>query len=128
MRFISKFILRIIANSIAIFLAARYVQGTNFNVNFSGDWVDYLAIGAILALANTFVRPILKIISAPLIFVTLGLFIIVINTVILFAVDWFFEALSITGFMGYFWTVIILAIVNAIIVGSFKKHKKIENE
>ena len=128
MRFITRFILRIVANAAAIFIAARYVHGANFSVSFSGDLMDYAIIGAVLALANIFVRPILKIISAPLIFITLGLFIIVINAVILFAVDWFFEALSITGFMGYFWAIIIISIVNAIIVGAFKKHKKIETE
>jgi len=128
MRFITKFILQIIANIAAIFIAVRYVHGSSFNIDFTGDLMDYLVIGAVLALANIFIRPILKIISAPLIFITLGLFIIVINAVILFAVDWFFEALLITGFMGYFWTTVILAIVNAIIVGSFKKHKKVENE
>jgi putative membrane protein len=126
MRFITKLILQIIANAAAIFIAARYVHGTNFGISFSGDLVDYLIIGVVLALANTFVRPILKIVSAPLIFITLGLFIVVINAVILFAVDWFFEALSINGFMGYFWVTIIISIVNAIIVGAFKKHKKLE--
>jgi putative membrane protein len=128
MRFIIKFILRIIANALAIFLAARYLHGANFSISFTGDLTDYLVIGAVLALANTFVRPILKILSAPLIFITLGLFIVVINAVILFGVDWFFEALSINGFMGYFWVTIILSIVNAIIVGALKKHKKIETE
>jgi putative membrane protein len=126
MRFIVKLVLQIIASGIAIFIAARYVHGPNFGISFSGDLVDYLVIGGVLALANTFIRPILKIVSAPLIFITLGLFIIVINGIILFAVDWFFEALTINGFMGYFWTTIIIAIVNAIIVGVFKKRKRIE--
>jgi putative membrane protein len=126
MRFITKLILQIIANAAAIFIAVRYVHGTNFGIDFSGDLVDYLIIGAVLALANIFIRPILKIVSAPLIFITLGLFIIVINAIILFVVDWFFEALLINGFMGYFWVTIIISIVNAIIVGAFKKHKKLE--
>ena len=126
MRFITKLILQIIANAVAIFIAAKYVHGANFGVSFSGDLVDYLIIGVVLALANIFIRPILKIVSAPLIFITLGLFIVVINAVILFVVDWFFEALTINGFLGYFWTTIIIAIVNAIIVGMFKKRKNLE--
>lgn len=126
MRWFIKLILQIIANAAAIFIAVRYVHGANFSIDFSGDLVDYLIIGVVLALTNTFVRPILKIISAPLMFITLGLFVVVINAVILFAVDWFFEALSITGFMGYFWTTIIIAVINAIIVGAFKK-KPIQN-
>ncbi|MFH1129331.1 MAG: phage holin family protein [Patescibacteria group bacterium] len=120
----TKFILRIIANALAIFIAVRLVD----EITFGGDIVDYLIVGAVLALANTFIRPILKIVSAPLIFITLGLFVIVINGIILFAVDYFVEALSITGFMGYVWGTIIIAIANAIIVGSFKKHKGITTE
>lgn len=124
MRFITKFILRIIANALAIYIATLLVAG----VYFSGALIDYLIIGLVLAIANTFIRPILKIVSAPLIFITMGLFVIVINGIILFAVDWFVESLSITGFMGYFWCTIIIAIANAIIVGSFKKHKNIATE
>ncbi|MBU4284734.1 phage holin family protein [Patescibacteria group bacterium] len=124
MRFITKLILQILANALAIFIAVRYVHGASFGIDFTGDLVDYLIVGLILALANTFARPILKILSAPLIFITMGLFLIVINAIILFAVDWFIEALTITGFMGYFWSIIIISIVNAVIVGGFKKNKK----
>ncbi|HNU96889.1 MAG TPA: phage holin family protein [Candidatus Portnoybacteria bacterium] len=120
----TKFILRIIANTVAIFVAVRLVE----EITFTGDFIDYLIVGIVLALANTFIRPILKIISAPLIFITMGLFMIVINALILFAVDYFVEALTITGFMGYLWGTIIIAIANAVIVGSFKQHKKIETE
>jgi putative membrane protein len=81
-------------------------------------------VGLILAAANTIIKPILKIISAPLIFITLGLFIIVINGIILFGVDWFVEELSINGFWGYFWGVIIVSLINAILVGSIKKKKR----
>jgi putative membrane protein len=128
MRFITKLILRILANALAIFIAARYVHGANFGIDFTGDLMDYLIVGLVLALANTFARPILKIISAPLIFITMGLFMIVINAIILFAVDWFVEALAITGFMGYFWGIIIISIANAIIVGAFKKNKRLGTE
>jgi len=124
MRFITKFILRIIANALAIFIATLLVD----QIVFSGTLIDYLIIGVILALANTFIRPILRLISAPLVFITMGLFLIVINGIILFAVDWFVEALTITSFMGYFWGTIIISIANAIIVGSYKKHKKFETE
>lgn len=124
MRFITKLILRIIANALAIFLAARYVD----QISFSGDWIDYLVIGLILALANMIIKPILKIVSAPLIFITMGLFLIVINGIIIFAVDWFVETLTINGIVGYAWAIIIVSVLNAIIVGSFKKKSKLIQE
>jgi len=119
MRFIGKFILQIIANALAIFIAAYFIK----QINFTGNWLDYLFVGAILAVANLIIRPILKIISAPLIFITLGLFLIVINAIILFGVDWFIEALEITNIWGYLWATIIISVVNAIITGTSKRKK-----
>ena len=120
MRLILKFILQILANALAVFAAAHFIP----QIIFNGNIIDYLVVGLILAVANTIIKPILKIISAPLIFITLGLFIIVINGIILFGVDWFVEELIINGFWGYFWGVIILSLVNAILVGSIKKKKR----
>jgi putative membrane protein len=122
MRFVIKLILQIIANALAVFIAVKYIIPSY--MIFNGDLIDYLTVGLILALANTFARPILKIVSAPLIFVTMGLFLIIINAIILFAVDWFIEALEITSLWGYLWGAIIIAVVNAIIVGGFKKTAK----
>lgn len=120
MRFIGKFIFQIIANALAIFIAAYFLP----QISFKGDLLDYLFVGAILAIANLLVRPILKIISAPLIFITLGLFLIIINAIILFGVDWFIEALKISNVWGYLWGTIIISIINAIIVGATKRKKK----
>lgn len=119
MKLIIRFILQILANTIALAIAAFFVP----QITFKGDLIDYLVVGVILAVANLIIKPILKIISAPLIFITLGLFMIIINTIILFGVDWFVEELTITGFWGYFWGVIIISIINAIIVGSIKKKR-----
>lgn len=118
--FLIKFILRIIANGLGVFAAVYFLPQY---ISFTGSWIDYLAVGIILAIANMIVRPILKIVSAPLILITLGLFLIIINMIILFGVDYFVEQINISGFMGYFWISIILAIINAIIVGVTKKKK-----
>lgn len=118
--FLIKFILRIIANGLGVFAAVYFLPQY---ISFTGSWIDYLVVGVILAIANMIVRPILKIVSAPLILITLGFFLIIINMIILFGVDYFIEQVNINGFMGYFWISIILAIINAIIVGATKKKK-----
>ena len=121
MRFIFKFIFQILANAIGIFVVVYFFS----QVIFTGNWVDYLMVGAILAVANLIVRPVLKIITAPLIFITLGLFIIIINAIILFGVDWFVEELTITNLWGYLWGSIIISIINAIIMGATKKKSQV---
>lgn len=117
MRWFFRFILQILANAAGIFVAQYFIK----QIIFTGDWVDYLIVGLILAIANLIIRPILKIITAPLIFITLGLFIIVINAVILFGVDWFVEELIITSLWGYLWGAIIISIINAVIAKTTKK-------
>ena len=118
MKFIVKFILQILANAVGIFIAVYFLPKY---ISFTGDLSDYLIVGAILALANLIIRPILKLVSTPLIFITLGLFLLIINMIVIFGVDWFVEELTIHGILGYFWISIILAIINAIIVGATKK-------
>ncbi len=119
MRWLFRFILQILANALGIFIAQYFIK----QIIFTGDWVDYLIIGTILAAANLIIKPILKIITAPLIFITLGLFIIVINAAILFGVDWFTEGLQVINLWGYLWGSIVVSVINAIIVGIFKKKK-----
>ena len=117
MRWLFRFILQILANAAGIFIAQYFIK----QIIFTGDWVDYLIVGLILAIANLIIRPILKIVTAPLIFITLGLFIIVINAVILFGVDWFVEELTVASLLGYLWGSLIISIINAVIAKTTKK-------
>ncbi len=117
MRLIAKFVLHIAVNSLAIFLAAYFIK----DIKFNGDWLDYLIVSAILAIANLIIKPILKIISAPLIFITMGLFTLVINGLIIFAVDWFVEALTIKTLLGYVWATLIMTVLNLIFTKTYKK-------
>jgi putative membrane protein len=119
MRLLFRFILQIAANAVAIAIAAYFIP----QITFNGSLVDYAIVGAILAVANLIVKPILKAITAPLIFITLGLFVLVINAAILFGIDWFVEELVISGLWGYVWATIIISILNAIIVGAGKRKR-----
>src|SRR4030042_4378682 len=117
MRRLFKLVLQILANAVSIFAAAYFLPKL---ITFKGNWADYLIVGVILTIANLIIRPVLKIITAPLIFITLGLFLVVINAAILFGVDWFVEELTITNIWGYIWVSLIVSIVNGIIVGAIK--------
>lgn len=72
----TKFILRWIINAIALFLAVFFVNG----VHLQGGWVSILWLALIFGLINAFLRPLLKLLTCPLIFLTLGLFTLLINT------------------------------------------------
>ncbi len=108
-----RFIIRILGNAVALYVAFYLVTG--FVV--SGSWEQYLIAGLVLALLNMIVRPILKLISFPLILLTLGLFTFVINMLILWLLDYLVTFVTIESFVALFWGTIIVSIVNLIFSG-----------
>lgn len=114
-----KIIIRILANALAIYLAARFVPG----FVFEGTWINYIIAGAILGLVNALVRPIITLISFPLIFLTFGLFHIVINIVLLYLAASFIPQLAIHGLWAAIWGLIIISLINNLVSFSQKDHK-----
>jgi putative membrane protein len=87
-----KLIIRWIATSLALFAAAYFVPG--IHVESPEAWKIFAVMAIILGLVNAVIRPILKVLSCPLIVLTLGLFVIIINAVSFMlasniAVNWF---------------------------------------
>ena len=103
-----SFIIRIIGNAVALYVAFLIVP--DFLV--SGSWGQYLIAGLVLALLNMIVRPVLKVISFPLILLTLGLFTFIINILILWILDYLVSFVTIEGFMALIWATIIVSVVN----------------
>ncbi|MCK4919324.1 MAG: phage holin family protein [Candidatus Pacebacteria bacterium] len=114
----NKLVIQIISNSIAIYIAAQVVSGFYFTEENS--FVSLLTAGFIFGLINFFIKPVLKLISAPIIFFTIGLFTIVINIAMLLLLDYFVEELVITGFWAAFWGMIVISAVN-IFIGTLSK-------
>lgn len=111
-----RFIYHILVNAIAIKVASYYIPG----FNFSGDLISLAWVAFILTLVNFFLKPVLKIIAIPIIFLTFGLFTIIINMAMLYIADYFVPDLAITGITALFWTTIVFGIVN-IVFSIFKK-------
>lgn len=102
------FIIRILGNSLALYVAYYFIPG--FVV--SGGWKEYLLAGAFLGLLNLVVKPILKLVSMPIIILTLGLFTLVINGLLLWTVDYIFNFVSIKDVTALLYAVVIITIVN----------------
>jgi putative membrane protein len=97
-----------LGNAVALYVAFYLVPG--FTV--AGSWQQYLVAGLVLALLNMILRPVLKLLSFPLILLTLGLFTFVINIVILWLLAYLVPFVTIHGFGALFWSTIIVSIVN----------------
>jgi putative membrane protein len=93
MRFLIRFIIILVALYAAVWLVPGiYVTG-------SSAWLAYTAMAVVLALVNLFIKPILKFLSCGLIVATLGLFLLVINTFVLWLASWICVNLLGLGFV-----------------------------
>jgi len=111
-----KLILRIIINAIAIWVTSLVLSG----FSFEGNIVSLIVVGIIFGLVNAIIRPIVKLLTLPINVVTLGLFTLVINTLMLLLTVWLSGSVSLTGgffenFLTAFIGAIIISIVSAIL-------------
>jgi len=108
----TKFILRWAINAVAIFLAILFVPG----ISLQGSWVGVIWLALIFGLVNAFLRPLLKLLTCPLIILTLGLFTLLINTFLFWLTgrigQFFGIAISINGFWPAFLGAVIVTIVS----------------
>ena len=107
------FVVRLLINAAALWVAVRVVPG----VSYSGGWLGLLGVALIFGVVNTFVGITAKVLTFPLIFVTLGLFIFVINGLMLWLTSAVSETLglgfSVAGFWAAFWGALVVTIVSA---------------
>ena len=112
-----KLIIRWLVTSIALLAAAWLVPG----IHVAQDSFKVFGLMAlILGLVNAFIRPLLKLLSCPLIIVTLGLFVLVINGIMLMvaswiAQHWFGVGFYVDGFWPAFLGALIVSVVSVIL-------------
>jgi len=99
-----RLIIQIISGVLGIWLAQKFVPG----VESAGTIKTLFLAGAILGLANFFIKPILKIITLPIRIITLGLFGILINMFMVFLVEVLVPEFEVKGIIPLFWTSIIV--------------------
>ncbi len=111
MSFLKKVSFLIISNAIAIYVAAWLISGITFEVSFS----NLIKAGALMGLVNSLIKPVLKILSLPLILFSLGTFIVFINIGLLYFVASAFDFFTIDNFWSALWGVFIISLVNYVI-------------
>jgi putative membrane protein len=98
----------------AVNAAALWVADVLFTGVRIDGWKAYLIGAAVLGIANGIIKPVLALLTLPLIIITLGLFLLVINIAMLALAEWIAPDFSITGFWTYVGTVVIIWIVNVV--------------
>lgn len=72
-------IVRLLSNAVALWVATRVVDG----ISYTGDWPWLFAVALVFGVLNVVVRPLLILLSLPVLIVTLGLFLLVVNAALL---------------------------------------------
>ena len=96
----------------AINLAALWAANAIWDGVHIHGWAGYLIGSAVLGIANTVLKPLLAILTLPLILVTLGFFYLLINIAMVALAEWIAPNFSIDGFWTYVGTVVIVWLVN----------------
>ena len=109
------FLFRLLINALALWVATRIVPG----LSFDGPAPMVIAVALVFAVVNTVVRPVLKILTFPALILTLGLFIFVINALMLWLTSVLSEAFGlgfhVTGFRAAFLGALVVSVVSLLL-------------
>lgn len=97
-----SFIIQLLLTALAAFLAAKFTPG----VNITSYWTAII-LAIVLGLLDTFVKPVLQFISIPVTFLTLGLFLLVINAFIILLASWIISSFHVSGF----WSALLFSVI-----------------
>jgi putative membrane protein len=104
-------VLQIAINAIALWAAVNIVPG----MHFAGEWWKLVLVAIAFSLVNTYVRPILRVLTLPISVLTLGIFLIVINALMLLLVSAVSEQLKLGFTVADFGAAFLGAIVVALV-------------
>ncbi len=108
-----SFLARVVVNAIAMYLVARYLS-SGFYISGAGA---ALIAGLMLGIVNSVIRPLLLLLSLPLNLITLGLFTLVVNGLMLQLTDALVAGMRLNGLINAIWVSILISIISLIING-----------
>ena len=110
-----SFVLRLLVNMAALWVATRVVPG----VTHDGSWLTLIAVAVVFGVVNTIAGAIAKILTFPIIIVTLGFFLLVINGLMLWLTSRIASALDlgffVSGFWPAFWGALVVSVVSTVL-------------
>jgi putative membrane protein len=101
------FLIRVLVNALAIWLATEIVPGIH-----AGSALTLLAAALVLGFVNAVVRPVLLVLTLPLTLLTLGLFLFVLNALCLWLTSAIVPGFEVRGFWPAFWGALVVSLVS----------------
>ncbi|HJW78700.1 MAG TPA: phage holin family protein [Beijerinckiaceae bacterium] len=110
-----SFIVRLLVNAAALWVATAIVPG----VTYTGGTLPLLGVALVFGVINATLRPLAKILTFPIIILTLGIFALVINGLMLWLTSSLSEALGlgfhVRGFWPAFWGALVVSVVSLVL-------------
>ena len=102
--------------AVAIGVTAWLMPGVTVHGTGTDFWINLFLVAGLFGLINAFIRPIVMFFTCPLIILTLGLFTLVINALMLSLTDWLLpEILTVDGFWTTFFAALIISIISGVL-------------
>ena len=102
-------------NAAALYVATRIVPG----VTFAGGWLPFMGVAVVFGVVNAFIRPVARILTFPLVILTLGVFALVVNGLMLWLTSSLSAALGlgfhVRGFWAAFWGALVVSLVSTVL-------------
>ena len=106
-----RFLMRLLINAAARWVAVKIVPG----ITYTGEWPPFLGVALIFGLVNAFIRPLVKLLTLPIIFLPLGLFALVVKGMKLMLTSWLSNQLALNFQVNGCWTAVLGALVVSIV-------------
>jgi len=114
-----KLFIRLLLNALAVFFLANVLNGVQVD-----NYVTAIIVALVLAVLNLLVKPILVILTLPITIITLGLFLLVINAIIIFLADKLIDGFSVSSIWIALLFSVLLSILQSLLHSFMKKDKK----
>ncbi len=116
-----NFLLKLMISAIAVMITAYFLDGVTMGNNqfiTTGSpqvnkLITALLVAIVLAFLNSIVKPVLTLLSLPITFFTLGLFLLVINAIIILFADKLVDGFKVDGFWTALWFSLVLSLVSS---------------
>jgi putative membrane protein len=109
-------IVRVLASAVALAIAAWLVDGISVGPGTDTERaLTLLGVAVIFGLVNAIVRPILRLLTLPLVVLTLGLFLLVLNALMLLLTEWIAKQFDLAFQVDGFWSAVLGALIITIV-------------
>lgn len=107
-------LLDVVIVALALWVVTAFVPGIRIESDDGNPVAVFLGVAVVFMLVNAVLKPILSLFGAPITLLTLGLFALVINAIVLLAAAWFSQKMGLGLYVDSFWSALVGAVVLAV--------------